>query len=195
VGLPIFKFFCFLVFWNLLVLCRGVRLKIFVKFLLWLWKRSALYHLVHCIICEEQALLWKTAYPSEIIESHLRLEVELMLYKLLSELVHCLTCCLLILCRLPCDEMWGAYDVAFRILHNHYVSFIYIERDTDSYAQIHRLLCFLSLYFWSNPLLVSSMIRWVISYNESELPPPQTKNKSKRGAWREERDICIWLAS
>lgn len=45
-------------------------------------------------------------------------------------------------CRLPCDEMWGTHDVALCFLHNHNVSFIHIERDTDPNAEVYRFSFF-----------------------------------------------------
>lgn len=36
--------------------------------------------------------------------------------------------------------MWGIDDVTFCLLHNHNVSFIYIARDTDPYAEIYRFV-------------------------------------------------------
>lgn len=46
------------------------------------------------------------------------------------------------MCRLSCDKMWCAYDVIICLFHNDNVSFIYIERDTDSHAEVYRFaLC------------------------------------------------------
>lgn len=45
-------------------------------------------------------------------------------------------------CRLPCDEVWGTHDVALCFLHDHNVSFIYIERDTDPNAEVYRFSFF-----------------------------------------------------
>ena len=47
--------------------------------------------------------------------------------------------------RLFGNQVWSAYDVTFRLFYDDNVSFIYIEGDTDSHAQIYRLLC-LRLY-------------------------------------------------
>ena len=48
-------------------------------------------------------------------------------------------------CRLPCDQVWCAYDVTVCVLYNHNVSFFYFEGDTNSNAEIHRFPIFLYL--------------------------------------------------
>jgi len=53
-------------------------------------------------------------------------------------------------CRLPCDKMWCAYDVAVCVLYYHNVSFIYAKRDTDPDAEVYRfdnLFFFFSFFF------------------------------------------------
>jgi hypothetical protein len=43
-------------------------------------------------------------------------------------------------CRLPCDQVWCAYDVAVCVLYYHNVCFVYIERDTDPHAEVYRFV-------------------------------------------------------
>lgn len=49
-------------------------------------------------------------------------------------------------CRLPCNQVWCAYDVSVCFLHNHNVSFIYVERDANAHAEIHRFFSFHLLF-------------------------------------------------
>lgn len=57
--------------------------------------------------------------------------------------------------------MWGAYDVALCFLYNDNVSFIYLERDTNSDAQIYRLVFFPGLYGFSR-MRTSTTSIWLI---------------------------------
>lgn len=51
--------------------------------------------------------------------------------------------------RLSCDQVWRAYDVTVCFLYHNDVSIIYIERDTNTYAEIYRYVYFqMQLVFW-----------------------------------------------
>lgn len=43
-------------------------------------------------------------------------------------------------CRLFCYQVWCAYDVSICFLHHDNVSFIYTERDTDTYVEVYRFV-------------------------------------------------------
>lgn len=56
-----------------------------------------------------------------------------------------------IIFRLSRNQVWRIDDVTFCFLHNHNVRFIYIERDTDSYAEVYR-------FAMTNELLLTFVI-------------------------------------